>query len=174
MKMTDEDFGTFASQFDSDKADRDEIINYLKEKGVDYDDEDLEDLIKAAESGVLSKVDAAGDKAAAATLGMTGKAAAAMNGEAYFPDPQQMANEDSSEVTVTEEDKDNDGDTDKVTVEKETPSDDDEARAAAEKFFADVDEDVAEDDNSSEADDKPQLSEGNKTNQFARTLSELR
>lgn len=167
MKMSDEDFGAFAEQFDSDKADKDAIISYLTEKGVDYDDEDLEDLIKAAESGVLSNVDKAGDKAAAATLGMTGKAAAAMNGEAYFPDPQQMANEDSSEVTVTEEDKDGDGDTDTTTITKEEPDDDTGINNMLDFLNGDSD-------NSSESDDKPQLSETNKTNQFARTLSELR
>ena len=87
---------------------------------------------------------------------------------------QQMANEDNTEVTVTEEDKDNDGDTDKVTVTKEDNQTDlDPAfKEWAEQHISEGK--TAEDDNSSESDDKPQLSETNKTNQFARTLSELR
>ena len=39
---------------------------------------------------------------------------------------QNMANEDNTEVTVTEEDSDGDGDPDKVTMEKDTPEDDGE------------------------------------------------
>lgn len=39
---------------------------------------------------------------------------------------QNMADEDSTNVTVTEEDSDGDGDADKVTLEKETPEDDGE------------------------------------------------
>ncbi len=86
---------------------------------------------------------------------------------------QQMANEDNTEVTVTEEDKDNDGDTDKVTVTKEDNQTDlDPAfKEWAEQHISEGK--PAEDDNSSESDDKPQLSE-NKTNQFAKHLSELR
>lgn len=39
---------------------------------------------------------------------------------------QDMANEDNTEVSVTEEDSDGDGDMDKVTVEKDEPEDDEE------------------------------------------------
>lgn len=181
MLMSDENFDKFAEKFDADKADKDTILQALTTAGLtdkDYDDEDIEDLIKIAEDALLSKVDNAADSAAASTMGMTGKAAAAMNGDAYFPEAKRMANEDQTEIKVTEEDKDSDGDTDKVTVEKETPEDDmeltDEERAVIDSMGSD--EGTEEPDNSSETEDKPHEEPKfkNKTNQFARFLGENR
>lgn len=58
-------------------------------------------------------------------------------------DTQQMSNEDSTKVDVTEVDKDGDGDIDKVTIEKQKPEDDGNS-------------DKSEDDgNSDKSDDKP-------------------
>lgn len=187
MLMSDENFDKFADKFDADKADKDTILQALANAGLtdkDYDDEDIEDLIKIAEDSVLSKVDNAADSAAASTMGMTGKAAAAMNGDAYFPDAQKMADEDNTAVVETEEDKDSDGDTDKVTVEKASTEDDN----AEDDFLRpltseeldslpnadEVDEGTEEPDNSSETEDKPheEPKYRNITNRLAREASE--
>lgn len=79
---------------------------------------------------------------------------------------QQMANEDQTAVKVTEEDKDLDGDTDKVTVEKQETEDDDGVKEVLDYFDAP--------DNSSESEDKPHDESDNKTNHFAKLLSEHR
>ena len=91
---------------------------------------------------------------------------------------KSMANEDQTNVKVTEEDKDSDGDIDKVSIEKENPEDDmsltDEERAIIESMGSD--EGTEELDNSSETEDKPHEDQKfkNKTNQFARFLGENR
>lgn len=68
---------------------------------------------------------------------------------------QKMANEDDTEVKVTEEDKDEDGDTDKVTVEKSDADDDSklsaEEEAALNEFWGDNGDDKVND----KAKDKP-------------------
>lgn len=98
--------------------------------------------------------------------------------DANTKEAKGMANEDQTEVKVTEEDKDSDGDTDKITVEKEDPEDDmeltDEERAVIESMGSD--EGTEEPDNSSETEDKPHEEPKfkNKTNQFARFLGENR
>lgn len=98
--------------------------------------------------------------------------------DANTKEAKSMANEDQTEVKVTEEDKDSDGDTDKITVEKEDPEDDmeltDEERAVIESMGSD--EGTEEPDNSSETEDKPHEEPKfkNKTNQFARFLGENR
>jgi hypothetical protein len=79
--------------------------------------------------------------------------------------PQDMANEDNTEVKVTKEDKDGDGDTDKMTTEKTDPKDDDKV-SKEEKKLAD---DITSEDNSNESEDKPH--DENKTNQIANTLA---
>lgn len=91
---------------------------------------------------------------------------------------KRMANEDDTQVKITEEDKDSDGDTDKTTIEKEAPEDDteltDEERAIISSMKSD--EGTEEPDNSSETEDKPHEAPKfkNKTNQFARFLGENR
>lgn len=91
---------------------------------------------------------------------------------------KRMANEDGTQVKITEEDKDSDGDTDKTTIEKEAPEDDteltDEERAIISSMKSD--EGTEEPDNSSETEDKPHEAPKfkNKTNQFARFLGENR
>ena len=98
--------------------------------------------------------------------------------DANTKEAKSMANEDQTEVKVTEEDKDSDGDTDKVTVEKEAPENDteltDEERAVINSIGSD--EGTEEPDNSSETEDKPHEEPKieNKTNQFARFLGENR
>ena len=80
---------------------------------------------------------------------------------------QQMANEDNTDVKVTEEDKDSDGDTDKVTIEKEMPTNDGDSTL--------TEEETAELNDFSEEDDEPHDEKiANKTNQFAKLLGERR
>ena len=172
MKLSDEEWSKVLESLDSlygddtpeammpSREDLKAALDRAKEAKVftgDYDDEDVDDILAAITNSALTNVDKAGDKAAAATMGMTGKAAAAMNGEAYFPEAQQMANEDQTEVKVTEEDKDSDGDTDKTTVEKQTTEDDDDDLEGFEDFaeFLKKDKGTEESDNSSETEDKP-------------------
>ena len=98
--------------------------------------------------------------------------------DANTKEAQRMANEDGTQVKITEEDKDSDGDTDKTTIEKEAPEDDteltDEERAVIDSMRSD--EGTEEPDNSSETEDKPHEAPKfkNKTNQFARFLGENR
>lgn len=83
-------------------------------------------------------------------------------------DAQDMADEDTTPVNVTEEDSDGDGDTDKTTVEKEEPEDDSNESK----------------DNSDESEDKPHDSKvtsdvrmkniDNSTNSIAKTLANYR
>jgi hypothetical protein len=78
-----------------------------------------------------------------------------------------MANEDNTDVKVTEEDKDSDGDTDKVTIEKETPTNDGDSTL--------TEEEAADLNDFSEKDDEPHDEKiANKTNQFAKLLGERR
>ena len=80
---------------------------------------------------------------------------------------QQMADEDNTEVKVTEEDKDGDGDTDKMTIEKEIPVNDGDSELTEEE-----DEELND---FSEEDDEPHDEKiSNKTNQFAKLLGERR
>ena len=80
---------------------------------------------------------------------------------------QQMANEDNTDVKVTEEDKDSDGDTDKVTIEKETPTNDGNSTL--------TEEEAADLNDFSEKEDEPHDEKiANKTNQFAKLLGERR
>lgn len=77
----------------------DKVLEELKTAG--FDQEDIDDImetiaeVKAAETGSTEE------------------------------EAQQMANEDSTPVKVTEVDKDSDGDVDKTIVEKKEPDDDD-------------------------------------------------
>lgn len=66
---------------------------------------------------------------------------------------QQMANEDNTEVTVTEEDKDNDGDVDKTVIEKEDAEND--AGALSDEDKEDIDTYVNSFGNASEDEDNP-------------------
>lgn len=66
---------------------------------------------------------------------------------------QQMANEDNTEVTVTEEDKDNDGDVDKTVIEKEDAEND--AGLLSDEDKEDIDTYVNSFGNASEDEDNP-------------------
>lgn len=66
---------------------------------------------------------------------------------------QQMANEDNTEVTVTEEDKDNDGDVDKTVIEKEDAEND--AGSLSDEDKEDIDTYVNSFGNASEDEDNP-------------------
>ena len=69
---------------------------------------------------------------------------------------KDMADQDNTDVSVTEVDSDDDGDTDTTIIEKTEPEDDTEEK-----------------DNSSESEDKPHDEESNSTNRFAKYLDSI-
>lgn len=135
----------------------DEVVPYLEKAGLSPEEIDealdvIEELGKANEQAydnIASKEPGdSAERIASDKLAATEEAA------------QKMANEDDTEVKVTEEDKDEDGDSDKVTVEKSDNEDDGklsaEEEAALNDFWGGSSD---KSDNSDESDDKPHDSE---------------
>lgn len=103
-KLTESELDALLEQFSSLDADTRKDI---KDTILQLRDADaLADLDAKSNPLSLDKVDAQADAAARQA--------------------KKMANEDNTDVTVTEEDKDSDGDIDKVTIKKESPETDSE------------------------------------------------
>lgn len=163
--MEDQDInGMLESIIDSliDKSD-DEIKSILSnpEYGLDQEwQDDILEMVHNAQGDTQGE-----DVQAADALADANAEDFSDNAEA---DAQDMADEDSTPVSVTEEDSDGDGDTDKTTVEKEEPEDDSNESK----------------DNSDESEDKPHDSKvtsdvrmkniDNSTNSIAKTLANYR
>ena len=103
---------------DFDDLSDDEIIELLKQYGIS--EEDLEELLEDMDA-VKSADSVADDNNNIDPLNIDAVDSLL---DANTKQAQQMANEDNTEVKVTEEDKDDDGDPDKVTIKKEDPEED--------------------------------------------------
>lgn len=130
----------------------DEVVSYLEKAGLSP--EEIDEALDIIEE--LSKVnEQTYDNIASKEPGDSAERIASDKMAATEEAAQKMANEDDTDVKVTEEDKDEDGDTDKVTVEKSDADDDSklsaEEEAALNEFWGDDSDDKVND----KAKDKP-------------------
>ena len=140
----------------------DEVVPFLTDQGLS--EEDIDEAMEVLEA--LKGMDAeAKDNITNTEPGDAAERIASDNMDDAEQAAAKMADEDDSEVTVTEEDKDSDGDMDKVTIKKEEPEDDmsltDEERSALDAYM------------NGESGDTPHDAE-NSTNSIAQHLSQYR
>lgn len=132
----------------------DEEIN-AKLDSYDLTPEDREDILETVKEVRQAEAlaDENTDPINIDTIDKMADAAASEDSEDSEDRAQQMANEDNTEVTVTEEDKDNDGDVDKTVIEKEDAEND--AGALSDEDKEDIDTYVNSFGNASEDEDNP-------------------